>query len=137
MRLIKRILLTAAVVIAAIFIVANIFGGLENIHYYLNGYSSSYSDSGYVWSMDDGNYVRLLERRMTDRASGHEVDEEYAPYAAAADYYYAAVLYKAYTGSGDSTEAAAWKQKMDAARVAMGPETGLADQIDAFLAGSH
>ena len=136
MKIIKRILLTAAVVIAAIFIVANIFGGLENIHYYVNGYSDSYSDSGYVWSMDDGNYVRLLDRRLTDRASGHEVDVEYVPYAAAADYYYAAVLYQAYTVSGDSAEAAPWKEKMDAARAAMGTETGLADQIDAFLAGS-
>ncbi len=137
MKIIKRILVTAAVVIASLFIVANIFAGLENIHDYLHGYQTSYYDSGYVWSMDDGNYERLLERRLSDRASGHEVDAEYGPYAAAADYYYAAVICKAYTDSGESGEAAAWKVKMDEAKAAMGEDTQLADTIDAFLEGSR
>lgn len=137
MKIIKRILLTAAVVIASLFIIINIYIGAENIHDYLHGYSSGYYDSGYVWSMDEGSYVRLLERRLSDQAAGHEPDEAYTSYAAAADYYYAAVLYRAYTKAGDSGAAAPWKAKMDAARAAMDGETSLADALDAFLEGSR
>lgn len=137
MKIFKKILLTAAVVIASFIIIGNIFVGVENIHDYLHGYSPSYYDSGYVWSMDSGNYAGMLERRLSDQAAGHEPDAEYAPYAAAADYYYAAVLYKAYLQAGDSSTAAAWKAKMEEAKTAMDGDTFLADTMDDFLAGSE
>ncbi len=132
-KIVTRIIATILVVLASFYIVMNLFMGFETIHDMTRGYEISHYDSTYYWTLSDGDYVRLLNRRLEDKADGYELDEEYAVCAAAADYYYAAVLYKAYTHTGDGEAAAVQKAKMDAARSAMAGDMAYADEIDAFL----
>ncbi len=134
MKVVKKIIAAVLVVAAALFIIANVTAGLATIHDVVNGYQSRAYNSSYYWAMNDGRYVRLLNMRLEDEANGFEVEEDYAVCQAAADYYYAAVMYKAYLHTGDKESAAAQKAKMEAAKEAMAGEAAVAEDIDAMLA---
>ena len=130
---IKRIVLTILMVAAFLIILANLYGGFTNIHDRMNGYQSSTNDAGYFWDVSDGRYMRLLGRRLEDQALDHEVEAEYLPYQAVADYYYAAVIHKAYKHAGYEAEASLWQARMEEALAGMEGESSYADEINALL----
>ena len=112
--------LTVALIGAAVFAVGSFRDSLD----------LAYDADSFYYRLSDGDYGSMVEMYYTNEGLGTRADEELRQYYAIAEYYEAAVWYKAYEGE---EAAERYLAEMESARARMGELGFVAEDIRAAL----
>ena len=126
----RIIVLNVLIVIAAFFLAGSIIALIGEVREDQYREIEPYS---MVYRMESGDYSTMVMDVQEARLHGQDLSGELAEYAAVADYFKAASLYKAYEEEGRTTLAKPQAEAMEKAASEMGSLSGEKSRIDAFL----
>lgn len=131
MNSIKNLIMNIVIIVLAIVMVISLYFAITEFYDVFHMYQNS--ENSFMYTMEDGNYARLVEMYHDNVGTDGKEKESFRECYGVAKYYESAFFYEMYRETGDTVRAENYKETMDAAEAQLGELTFLKEDIDTKL----